>query len=265
MCQRQDDDRLVTVTAGHLAPRFEAVVRGDVPGHLHVAGAQRRPGGTAALRAVVGPDVYLLDVLDAAGARPRDDDARFVALADPRERVGFRLTEPLTDVGFDLLAGLSADQFALDVPDHAVDAFEFGRASLGAVGLDGVVDAVGEQFVLVGAGRLPEVVGDAGRDGLVGDFLAALAGEEDERDVRGVGPHRLQEVEPAHRRHGVIAHDAIDRRRLVLEAGKRRLDCRLDLDVDALVDAFEMGRRQLRNRPFVVDQQDRNPLVHGSL
>ena len=53
------------------------------------------------------------------------------------------------------------------------------------VGLDGVCDAIGEQFVLLYPRVFLEVVGDTRRDGLDRDLLAALARKENEWKVGG--------------------------------------------------------------------------------
>jgi hypothetical protein len=127
----------------------------------------------------------------------------------------------------------------------------------GAVPLDGVLDPVGEQFVPFGT-ALPQVVGRPSPQGLAGDFLAALAGKEDEREVGTLLADGGEESDAVGAGHVVVADDAVD----AVESVQRLpgIGRRLDLDVVAL--ALEVGRGQLHELRLVVDVEHPDRPVH---
>jgi len=83
-------------------------------------------------------------------------------------------------------------------------------------GRDRVVDAVRKQDVPVPSATLLEVVGDARGDRVARDLLAPGAGEQDEREVGTVRADGLEELDPVHAGHVVVADDAVDRRGVVV-------------------------------------------------
>ena len=125
---------------------------------------------------------------------------------------------------------------------------------LGPLLPDGPPDAVREDGVLVGADVLLEVLGHARRDGVAGYLLVALPGKEDDWQVGELGPDGLEELQPVHPRHVVVADDAVDRRRP--EAVERRPRRRLREDGDSVVGAFQMRGGDLHELRVVVDVED---------
>ena len=75
---------------------------------------------------------------------------------------------------------------------------------------DRAFDPVREHRILVGVGVLPEGIGDAGGDGLAGDRLAALPGEEDEGKLRVLVADRFEERESVAFREIVVADHTLD-------------------------------------------------------
>ena len=250
-----------------LAPRLERPVLAVVI-DLGFARAHRPTDRTVVERRVVERRVVERRVVGRAVVERRSVAGAFAnrepvvgRRGDPRLAVRRGAREALTDPCLDPLAGRLANEFALDLRHDGVDPGEVGGTVGGAVGLDGVFDPVGEEFVLFAPGALPEVVGDAGRDRLARGLLAALAGEEDERHRRMGVANRREEFEPVHPRHGVVAHDTVDRPRRALEPFERRRSRRLGRHVDAVEEAVEVGRPEVRDRALVVNPQHRD-LVH---
>jgi hypothetical protein len=116
---------------------------------------------------------------------------------------------------------------------------------------DGVADSVGQQFVLAGSGRFLQVIGHPRRDRLARDRFGALAGVEDEQQIRMVVADGLQELDAVLPGHVVVGHDtvvlglreAID---AIAGAGRR-------IDLEPLVVLFEIVRGRLRQPSVVVD------------
>ena len=125
---------------------------------------------------------------------------------------------------------------------------------LGAVLRDGALDAIGQQRVLVGGAALLEVLGHAGGDGFARDLLAPLAGEEDERETRIPLADGLEEVQPVHPRHIVVADDTVDR------SGRESVEpvarAGLGEDLEPVVVFLQVESRRLGQTRVVVDVQD---------
>jgi hypothetical protein len=88
-----------------------------------------------------------------------------------------------------------------------------------------------------------EVVGDAGRDGLAGDLLGALAGEENEGELRARLADRLRGGQAVQSRHVVVADDAVDPR--VGEPLQRRPGAVLDVDGRGPVGPLQLRRGEV--------------------
>jgi hypothetical protein len=119
--------------------------------------------------------------------------------------------------------------------EASLTGFEF---ALGAILVDGVLDAVGEDGVLPGSASLLEVVGHPRRDGSARDLPASLPGEQDEREVRPTLADGVEQFETGPSRHVVVRDDAVD---VVVEAGERLVGVGRRLDVESVVLAFEDG------------------------
>jgi len=177
------------------------------------------------------------------------------------ERVSGVAGEPL-DLAADELhrpAGvvLAAVHHPGEVADEGlVAAVALVERALGAALLDGVLHAVGEDGVLVGAGLFLEVVGDARRNRVAGDLLGALSGEEDERQVGVVLPDGFEELDAVAAGHVVVGDHAVDAVLGEVVEGVRGVGHRSD--VEAAVDAFEVRAGEVPERAVVVHVQDAN-------
>jgi hypothetical protein len=254
--QRKHDDRLEAVLGGDVVPGLEGGVLGDGPDQLRLAGPDGHPRGTPPARAVVVAYHHLVEVsLAVAGGGPGDDLAALrIGLADPGEPVGLGLRDGLTDRPLDPGDRDGVDEPSVDLADQRVDAFLASGPPPGPVGGDRVRDPVGEDGVLVAAGRLLEVVGHAGGDRLARHPLVALAGEQDERDLLVAVPYRLEERQAVRPGHLVVRDDAVDP--LGLEHVEPGLDAGHAGDLEPVVLAFEEPRGQFAERPVVVDVED---------
>ena len=122
---------------------------------------------------------------------------------------------------------------------------------LRVVPLDRVQDPVCEEFVLLVARLLLEVVGRTGGDGVAGDRLRPLAGVQDEREVRPRFADRFEELDPVLVGHVVVADDTVDRvptQQLRTAAWTVR-----GLHLEPVVLAGEKRRDHLREPRLVVD------------
>ncbi len=150
-----------------------------------------------------------------------------------------------------------------DVPD-ALGLFEEVVLSLelagGPVLVDRCVDAVGQQFVLLGTDGLLQVVRHSRRDSVAGDLLASLPGKQDKREVGVVGPNGLQEGETGLAGHVEVGDDAVEllRRQALPPLGRvRRRRHR-----NPVVLPLQELRRQLPEIRVVVDVEDPDRAIH---
>jgi len=110
---------------------------------------------------------------------------------------------------------------------------------------------------LVGAALL-EVPCDACVDRLARDLLASLPGVEDERDQPVLRPDRLEQLQPVHPGHVVVAHDTVEPRLVPLEPIQRVLRARLRHHRHAVQLPVEKRRGQIENGRIVVDVENRD-------
>jgi len=122
-----------------------------------------------------------------------------------------------------------------------------------------VPDPVDQELVLFGAGLLLEVVGHPGRDGLARDPLAALPGEQDEREVGVLLADGLEELDAVHAWHVVVRDDAVDGG--PLELFEARGSARHRPDAEGVVDALEVAGGHLAEIRVVVHVEDPHRLV----
>jgi len=119
-----------------------------------------------------------------------------------------------------------------------------------------VLDPVGQQLVLLGAGLLLKIVGHTGGDSIAGDFLAAFAGKENKQEVRMLLPNGPQELEPTHIRHIVIRDDAI--RRAVGDLLQPLVGAGRSLNGEPVAFSLENCPSQVSERRVVVDVEKVN-------
>ncbi len=120
--------------------------------------------------------------------------------------------------------------------------------------LDGVGDPVGQHRVLIRAALLLQVVGHPRRDGVTRHLLGPLAGVEDEREVRVLGPNRFEELDAVRVGHVVVGDDTVDA--AFEHAVKPLVGVRRRVDGDPIVSPLEKGRDHLAETGFVVDVED---------
>ncbi len=87
---------------------------------------------------------------------------------------------------------------------------------------DGVPDPLCEPFEPLSVGAFREVAGDGRVDGLAGDCLRPVSGQQHEREVWCALGDRTREFDPVHPGHLVVADHTVDgRRRQPVERGLR--------------------------------------------
>ncbi len=192
------------------ALRIDRIVR-KLPGlekpHLPVSGRQWLLGDVPGLAglddgAINGPEpINLLFGAGEVGIR------RPLKVADGRSvGLGGRL------VCEEELAGPVFDEHQLG--EQIDDLAQLGPRRLGslfvATPFDSVVNPVGQDSILAGAGLFLQVVRDAGRDRVAGDGFTTLARVEDERQAGRPLAHRFEKLKSVHAGHLVVAHDAVD-------------------------------------------------------
>ena len=122
---------------------------------------------------------------------------------------------------------------------------------------DGGRDPCGEDPVAAGH-RLPHVVGDARRDRLARDVLVAVAGVDDEGDVRVALADRLEQVEAVGRGHLVVGDDAVDGVVPVVQRVEHRRAGRDTPHAQARRHRFEQADGRLAHHVVVVGDEDVN-------
>ena len=217
-----------------------------------------RPRDFFGVEAALGldPSVELFDPVDLVSG----NDVLVERLAD--DLVGVvpeHLGEPRVDVfhHWRLAVPLDFDHRLREVLEERLEAPSllvepaFGPYLTHCVG-----DPVGQEFVLIGPRPLLEVVGDAGGDRVACDGLAALTGEEDEREVRVCLPDGGEKLDPVYDGHLVIGHDTVEVG--CVEALSALAGVVRGLDGEPIVLPFEELRSQVRKPRFVVHVENPN-------
>jgi len=132
------------------------------------------------------------------------------------------------------------------------------QRALGAALIDRVPHPIREDGVLVGSALLLNVVRGPRGDGVARDLLGPLSREQHERNVDTVGPYRIEQFEPRHSGHVVVADDAVERprsQRLQRVSGRR-----LGPNRERVVETLQIRRDEVRERAVVVDVENPDPL-----
>lgn len=126
--------------------------------------------------------------------------------------------------------------------------------------LDGVGDPGRQPLVGVRVVLL-HVVGDARRDGVADDIDAVLVREQDKREDGVLVAHAGEESEPVHPVQGVLADDAVDGQRVVLDSGEGIPRRRDGTDRPPVEVSVELRCESLARARVGLDTEDVDPSV----